>query len=74
LFVSDKEIRSWEQDPHLEIADTDRSNNHYPRQPEEHNFRLEKPELEIPPNPMQKAREDAKEEAGEGAEDVTENS
>ena len=65
LFVTDKEIRSWELDPHLEIADTDRGNNHYPRKPEERTFRLEKPELEVPSNPMQKAREDAGEETGD---------
>jgi len=65
LFISDQPILSWELDPQLEIADTDRGNNHYPRQPEERSFRLKKPELDIPLNPMQKAREGAELEARE---------
>jgi hypothetical protein len=59
LFITDREIVSWELDPHLEIADTDPANNHYPREPETKTFQLVKPELEVPPNPMQRAREDA---------------
>jgi hypothetical protein len=59
LFITDREIVSWELDPHLEIADTDPANNHYPREPEAKTFQLVKPELEVPPNPMQKASEGA---------------
>ena len=65
LFISDQPILSWELDPQLEIADTNRGNNHYPRQPEERSFRLKKPELDIPLNPMQKARKGAEPEARE---------
>ncbi len=56
LFVTDAEIVSWELDPNLEIADGDKSNNHYPRKPETKTFKLSKPEHEVPPNPMQKDR------------------
>jgi len=65
LFITDREIVSWELDPHLEIADTDTANNHYPRKPETRTFQLVKPELEVPPNPMQRAREEAGSESKE---------
>ena len=35
MLLSDKKIRSVTLDPHLETADTDLSNNHYPRRIEE---------------------------------------
>ena len=54
LFISDREIVSWELDPRLEIADGDRVNNHYPRKPETKTFKLVKPDLNAPPNPMQR--------------------
>jgi len=57
LFVTDREIIGWEIDPHLQIGDSDRDNNSYPRHPETRTFRLTKPELELPPNPMQQAGE-----------------
>ena len=57
LFVTDREIVSWELDPHLEIADGERANNFYPRQPETKTITLEKPELDVPPNPMQREQE-----------------
>jgi hypothetical protein len=57
LFISDQEIVSWELDPNVEIADGERSNNYYPREPETKTFQLVKPELDVPPNPMQKERD-----------------
>jgi hypothetical protein len=57
LFVTEKEIVSWVLDPHLEIADGERVNNFYPRQPEIKTITLEKPELDVPPNPMQRESE-----------------
>ena len=54
LFITDREIVSWELDPRLEIADGDRVNNHYPRKPETKTFKLVKPDLNAPPNPMQR--------------------
>ena len=57
LFITDREIVSWELDPHLEIADAEPSNNRYPREPETKTLKLAKPELDVPPNPMQEERE-----------------
>jgi len=58
LFVTQREIRSIELDPHLETADVDRSNNHYPRKPVKSRFQLFKEKKEK--NPMQKAEEEGK--------------
>jgi len=59
LFITDQAIVSWELDPNFEIADADQSNNRYPREPETKTFQLAKPELDVPPNPMQRDREHA---------------
>jgi len=40
VFVKDKEVKSIELDPFLEIADTDRNNNFYPPRPEIDRFEL----------------------------------
>jgi len=42
VFVKEKEIESIELDPYLETADVDRSNNHYPPQPEIDRFEMYK--------------------------------
>ncbi len=55
LLLSRQEITSIVLDPHLETADTDRSNNYYPTRPIKSRFQLFKETLEK--NPMQKARE-----------------
>jgi hypothetical protein len=44
LLVRDKEIQSIELDPHLETADTERSNNHFPRKIVPSRFKLFKEE------------------------------
>ncbi|MFN9233492.1 MAG: hypothetical protein ACK6D4_02485, partial [Planctomyces sp.] len=63
-------VVSVELDPHLETADTDRSNNYFPPQIQKSRFRLFRDQKER--NQMQKAglgkKEEAKPEAGaEGA-------
>ena len=40
IFISDKPIRSIQLDPHLETADTDMSNNRFPRVAEERRLEL----------------------------------
>jgi hypothetical protein len=52
LIMSQKEIRSITVDPHLETADTDVSNNYFPRRPEKIRFHIQ-PEQPAPSNPMQ---------------------
>jgi aminopeptidase N len=51
MIVTSKEIKSLTLDPHLEIADTDLSNNTWPPQPAKSRFQLFKEEKEK--NPMQ---------------------
>lgn len=66
LLMTDKEIASLTLDPHLETADTDLSNNHWPPKPVKTRFQLFKDKKKK--NPMQKAAaevERAKEEAAE---------
>lgn len=55
LIVSPQEIRSITLDPHLETADTDLSNNHWPAKPVKTNFQLFKEREEK--NPMQLQQE-----------------
>lgn len=55
LVVSDAEIESVELDPHLESADTDRSNNRFPPQISKSRFRLYQEEKKK--NEMQKAEQ-----------------
>ncbi|MDG2486240.1 MAG: M1 family metallopeptidase [Roseibacillus sp.] len=57
LLVSNKKVVSIELDPNLEIADSDRTNNEWPAQPEELRFTLEKDEKK---NLMQRLREEKK--------------
>lgn len=54
LMVTRKEIRQVTLDPHLETADADLTNNHWPRKPVKTKFQLFKEEL--PPNPMQESK------------------
>ena len=56
LIMSQKEIRSITVDPHLETADTDRSNNYFPRRPLRMRFQIQSPQPSPPPNPMQLER------------------
>lgn len=62
MIITEKEITSLVLDPHLETADTDLHNNHYPRRIRESRFKLFK--RDMPKNPMQvkKAEEEKKEE------------
>ncbi|MEM7164405.1 MAG: M1 family metallopeptidase [Planctomycetota bacterium] len=55
LFITDSEIESIVLDPRLETADTDLSNNHWPRKAIEGSFRSQPREKKK--NPMQKAKE-----------------
>ncbi|MGH9968094.1 MAG: M1 family metallopeptidase [Pyrinomonadaceae bacterium] len=52
LIMTPKEIRSITLDPHLETADTDVSNNYFPRRPVKIRFPLFR-DQPAPPNPMQ---------------------
>jgi len=52
LIMTPKEIRSITLDPHLETADTDLSNNNFPRRPIKSRFQLFR-EQQAQPNPMQ---------------------
>jgi aminopeptidase N len=56
LIMAQKEIRSITVDPHLETADTDRSNNYFPRRPVRMRFQIQSPQPSPPPNPMQLER------------------
>jgi len=55
LHVTRKEIREVTLDPNLETADTDLSNNHFPRKPVKNQFQLFKEQREK--NPMQLEKE-----------------
>ncbi len=50
LFITDKEIAKMTLDPHLEIADADRSNNQFPREAVKSRFKLY--EVKENSNPM----------------------
>lgn len=54
LIVMPKEIKSIGLDPHLETADTDLSNNHWPPKPVKSRFQLFKQQQL--PNPMQEQK------------------
>jgi hypothetical protein len=60
LVISEKPVVSVELDPHLETADTDRSNNYFPPQIQKSRFRLFRDQKER--NQMQKAGLGKKEE------------
>ncbi|UCE04261.1 MAG: M1 family metallopeptidase [Candidatus Latescibacterota bacterium] len=55
LLLTQREIRSIALDPHLETADVNLDNNHWPRKPIKSRFQLFKEQK--PKNPMQKAQE-----------------
>jgi aminopeptidase N len=63
LIMTEREIASITLDPHLETADADLGNNHWPRKAIESRFQLFK--RKQPKNPMQKAKE-AEEDAQDG--------
>lgn len=54
LIVTPKEIKSIALDPHLETADTDLSNNHWPPKPVKSRFQIFKQQQV--PNPMQEMK------------------
>ena len=56
LIMSQKEIRSITVDPHLETADTDMTNNYFPRRPLKMRFQIQ-PDQPAPSNPMQRKPE-----------------
>jgi hypothetical protein len=58
LLMTKKEIRSITLDPHLETADTDLSNNSFPRRPVKSRFQLFKERTK--PNPMQLQQQEKK--------------
>jgi hypothetical protein len=59
LIPTRKEIRSITLDPHLETADADLSNNHWPRKPVKSKFQLFKEERDSKRNPMNESKADA---------------
>jgi hypothetical protein len=54
MIVTPKEIKAITLDPHLETADTDLTNNHWPPKPVKSRFQLFKEQKQ--PNPMQETR------------------
>jgi hypothetical protein len=58
LIVTPKEIEQLTLDPHLETADTDMNNNHWPPKPVKSRFQLFKQQQQ--PNPMQQEKQDKK--------------
>jgi hypothetical protein len=64
MIMSDKALERIVLDPHLETADTDLSNNHYPPRIEESRFELFKRDFDRP-NPMQEANREAEREKKE---------
>ena len=59
LIPTRKEIRTITLDPHLETADADLSNNHWPRKPVKSKFQLFKEERDSKRNPMNESKADA---------------
>ena len=55
LLITDEPIASITVDPHLETADTDLTNNHWPPKVQRSRFQVYKEELEKKKNPMQEA-------------------
>ena len=62
LHMTERVLRSVTLDPHLETADADEANNHWPRKLIESRFELFKREINRP-NPMREAGEEAQREA-----------
>ena len=61
LFPSDKKVKEFILDPHLETADIDRSNNYFPPREQEDRFELfKKQQQNSRENPMQRAKRAAK--------------
>ncbi len=56
LFITEQEIVEIALDPHLALADADRGNNRFPRQPVKSRFQLFKKKEE--PNPMRRGEKD----------------
>lgn len=56
VIPTEKVVEKFILDPYLETADVDRSNNHYPPQPELSRFELFKKQQRSRENPMQKAK------------------
>ncbi|MCH8554078.1 MAG: M1 family metallopeptidase [Schleiferiaceae bacterium] len=54
-FIFDEPIKSVELDPFLELADIDRSNNHFPRQLQQSRFQLYKQKQQERSNPMRES-------------------
>lgn len=59
LIPTRKEIRSITLDPHLETADADLSNNHWPRRTVKSKFQLFKEDRDNKRNPMNEGKSDA---------------
>jgi len=72
MIMTEKTLERLVLDPHLETADADLSNNHYPPRIEESRFELFKRDFDRP-NPMQEARDEKeraeKEAEGEGGDE-----
>jgi hypothetical protein len=56
VFMFDHYVTAISLDPHQELADTDRSNNHWPRKIEKTRFQLFKYNQRSQPNPMQEEK------------------
>ena len=56
-FKTSKKVRSFTLDPYLEIADIDKSNNHFPPVINKTKFELYKEKMQDRQNPMQRALE-----------------
>ncbi len=69
-IITEKKIKSLTLDPHLETADADRSNNHFPPEVPETRFEVKKEKKER--NAMQKARGDDDDEEEDEDEDKDE--
>ena len=65
LFMTAKPVVAVHLDPHLETADTDTTNNHYPPQVEQTRFEVYK-RGDRKPNPMQEAAARESSDSGEG--------
>ena len=56
IIVTKKPVISFVLDPFLQTADTDLSNNSFPRQPATSRFELFQQQQQTPPNPMQQTQ------------------
>ncbi|EJF11138.1 M1 family metallopeptidase [Pontibacter sp. BAB1700] len=66
VFVTEKPVVSFTLDPFLQTADTDLSNNSYPRRMAPSRFDLFKQNRQQQPNPMQQQRQESSRGAGNG--------